>query len=145
MSTAEIVAAAVKGVIEGMASLPAGAAVMVRKRPAVAKDDGLPLVLVTVGEDGDAEPLWAGAAMISYPVAVALVVADPNTLAESADVRAFRKELAGLLWSATGLLGVAGANDIRQGGKAPYDPTALAANYGWSVQVFTVEVIESRG
>lgn len=116
-----------------------GATVRVAKIPGIPKGKTPPVVTVSVGEDGQAEDLWAGKIGRKYAVTVTIVSATNNRLTDVSAAEDWL-ELIGKAFGQT--VAVAGFNRVWRGGAVPFDPAGLDKAYDYSSVTFTVEVIE---
>jgi hypothetical protein len=105
---------------------------------------GLPQFVVSVGAVPDTEYLTATQKLRKYPVAVTIVTNTGQQAADDATVRQWRDRIDAALDTRTAFAGVAGFNQVDAGGGAPFDVSALAKDFDYSVQTFVVSVIEPR-
>lgn len=148
MSKAAEVAGAIKAAVEGLGwtagDPPAAVPVVCRKTPSLPPGKEPPQVVIVIGEEGDSEYLSAARDLITYPAAVVYFSAGGKKLADDTEVRDRREAVRKKMEAAATFAGVAGFNRVLAGGKAPFDPGALAKDLNASYQVFRVEVIEAR-
>lgn len=130
--------------LETSAGVPlAGANVVLRKKLELAPKEQPPKVLVCVADEGDVERLTARQKLKRWPVAVVIATAGGSVLQEDTRLRAWREQIEAKLHDDRATFaGVSGFNLCSATGKAPFDPVALAKDICYSVQAFTVEVIE---
>lgn len=142
MSTAADVSAAVAAAVTAMA-LP-GVTVEQLKIPAVPGAAPLPQAVVSVGDEGEFEYLTATTKLVTYPCAVALVTKGGRKLEDDETLRGWREQVWAAVEAWATWAGVSGFNEVRAGGREPFDRAALAKDLNWSVLTFAVEVIEAR-
>lgn len=121
-------------------------AVVRRKVPTLPHGASPPQVVVSVGAEPETEYLTAAANLNRYPVAVTIVTAGGKLLADDETVRAWRQSIRRRIddLERTTFAAVTGFNRVTTGGRSPFDPAALSKDLNYSVQLFTVEVIEQR-
>lgn len=118
-----------------------------RKTPSVPEGDslGLPQFVVSVGEEGKTEYLTATQKLKTYPVAVTIVTATGQQLADDATIRQWRQQIELVLELRNTWVGLAGWNQVEITNKAPFDTTALSKDYDYATVVAEVQVVETRG
>jgi hypothetical protein len=121
-----------------------GVTVAKRKTPSVPEGMALPLVVVSVAEEGDSEYVFAGKVVVTYPEAVTIVTANASPLQENGTIRTWREAIRKKLEDRTSWSAVAEFNDLHSGGKEPYDRAALAKDLNYSSLIFRVEALEDR-
>lgn len=142
MSKAGDVADAVVTAVTALALT--GVTVARRKTPSAPADKALPLVAVSIAEEGEIEYLTARKVMVTYPVAVTIVTGNATPLADDATIRTWRESIRKKMEATATFAGVAGFNAVSQGGNEPFDRAALAKDLNYSGLTFRVEVIEDR-
>lgn len=140
MSVATDVADAVVTAVTALAL--SGVTVAKRKTPSAPEGMALPLVAVSIGEEGECEYLTARKVMMTYPVAVTIVTANASPLQENGTIRTWRESIRKRMEAAATFAGVTGFNAVWAGGREPYDRNALAKDLNYSSLSYRVEVIE---
>lgn len=153
-STSEAVGDAAKTAIEGIGltrtpvggGAPEAIPVVKRKHAGVPKGDvnGLPQVVVSVGEEGATEYLSATQKLKSYPVNVAIVTPAGNKHGDDATVRKWREDIEEELDKRASWATVSGFNAVDVVNREPFDRTAMAKDQNYSLIVATVSVVEAR-
>lgn len=115
-----------------------------RKTPSLPGGKEPPEIVISIGEEGQIEPMDCTRDFVRYPVAVTIVTGGGAKLGDDATVRAWREQIRKKLQSRSVYAGLAGWNGVSTVGKAPFEPSALPKDYNFSMQVFTVEILESR-
>lgn len=114
-----------------------------RKLPNLPEGKPPPEIVVSVGAYGRVEPIDATRDMVSYPMAVTIVTGGGKA-GYDATIDQWRQQIRRALQTRANYAALAGWNAVTTEGKEPFDPAALAKDFNYSVQVFTVEVLESR-
>lgn len=143
MSVAADIADAVVTAVEALALT--GVTVVRRKTPSLPPGVSPPQVVVSVGEEGDTDYLTATLCLVTYPVSVTVVTAaGGKKLVDDDTLRGWREQIRGAVDAKTAFAAVSEFNAVHSGGRAPFDPAALAKDLNYSTQTFTVEAIEAR-
>jgi hypothetical protein len=144
VSVAGDIADAIVTAVEALALT--GVTVKRRKLPSLPQGEDPPQVVVSIGDEPDTEYLTAVENLNRYPVAVTIVTAGGKKLADDETLRTWRQSVRRTLddLERTTFAAVTGFNRVTTGGKSPFNPQALAKDLNYSVQVFTVEVLEQR-
>jgi len=104
----------------------------------------VPQFVISVGGEGPTIYLDVEKKIRAYPVAVTIVTATGAKAADDATVRKWRDQIDAALDTRAAFTTLPGFNDVSAVGRAPFDVSALPKDWNYSVQVFTVEVIEPR-
>lgn len=143
MSVAANIGTAVKAGIDALSL--SGVTCVVRKIPALAPGQDPPQVSVSVSEEGETTYLdFEGYVIVRYPAAVTVITAGGSTLAEDTTLRTWRESIRKKIDDPATYSGVSGFHRVSSAGREPFDRQGLAADLNYSVQVFTVEVLETR-
>lgn len=135
------------GVLKPPGVPPAAAVPVARRKTPSAPEgsaNGLPEIVVSVGEEPATEYLTATEKLRRYPVAVTIVTDGGAKAADDATVRKWRDQIDAALDARAAFASVDGFNQVDAGGGAPFDPAALPKDFNYSIQTFTVQVIEGR-
>lgn len=114
-----------------------------RKVPTVAEDNELPLINVSITEGEEVEDAYAGKVFVKYPVTVAIATKGNQALGDTSSIRSWRQQIRKAL-NVTALSGAPELQDSWPRGKAPFDASALAAGYNWSLLTVTYMTLEDR-
>jgi len=130
------------GITSGASAVPS----VKRKLPNLPEGDplGVPQFVVSVEGEGPTIYLDVEKKIRAYPVAVTIVTATGAKAADDATVRQWRDQIDAALDTRAAFTTLPGFNDVSAAGRAPFDVSALPKDWNYSVQVFTVEVIEAR-
>lgn len=145
-STSELIGDVAKAAVEALA-LSGVTAVVKRKLPGVPEgdDNGLPQVVISVGEEGKTEYLTATEKLKTYPVTIAIVTAGGSLAGDDPAVREWRQLIEEALDArATWVDDVAGWNRVSLTNRPPFDRASLSKDYNYSLVVAAVEVIEAH-
>ncbi len=117
-----------------------------RKSPSAPEgtSNGVPEIVISVGTEPPSEYVDAQTKLRKYPVGVTIVTAGGTKAADDLVVRKWRDQIDGAIDTRTAFAGLLGWNDVEAGGGAPFDERALSRDFNYSVQVFTVSVLEAR-
>ncbi len=119
-----------------------GVTVAKRKTPSAPEGKALPLIAVSVGEEGEVEYLTARKTMVKYPVAVTIVTAGGTALADNDTIRTWREAIRKKMEAPATFAAVTGFNAVFAGGREPFDRAALAKDLNYSSLLYRCEVIE---
>lgn len=146
MSKAADVAEAIETAVIAIPSLiTAGFVVKRRKLPTLPDGQDPPQAVVSVAEEGDTEYLaFGGKVLIHYPAVVLLVTAGGKKLGDDDTLRGYRESVRKKVDDPTVFASVSQFHKVRSGGSSPFSPPALKQDYNYSLQTFTVTVVESR-
>ena len=144
MSVAGDIADLTKAAIEALALT--GVTVQRRKTPSLPAGENPPQVVISVGEEPETEYLTAAHNLNRYAMAVTIVTAGGKKLADDETLRSWRQSIRRKLddLERTTFAALTGFNRVTTGGRSPFNPAALGKDLNYSVQVFTVEVKETR-
>ena len=142
MSKAAEIESAVAAAVTALAF--SGVTVARRKTPSAPEGKALPLIAVSVGEEGDVEYLTARKVMVTYPVSVTIVTKGGTALAEDDTIRTWRESIRKKMEANATFAGVSGFNAVNAGGREPFDRAALAKDLNYSSLLYRCEVIEDR-
>jgi hypothetical protein len=118
--------------------------VVKRKLPGVPQGDtnGLPQVVVSVGEEGATEYLTGTELLKSYPVTVALVTDTGSKAADDAVVRQWRERIEQELDKRSTWVSVPGWNETSLSNSHPFDRAALPKDANYTLVTAVVQMIE---
>lgn len=142
-------------IIRGLNLTPAPTAVVFRKRPMKLDGDGLPLIVVSVGDEEAFEPLGTGSKAnlllwsVRRPVAIAIGFASEGEVADNPELRVYRDACWAInapMLQATGFFSESGyPNDVAPAGKAIFNAEALKkTGVDWSLIDLVLETLEER-
>ena len=143
MSKANDVADAIKTGVTALALT--GVTVSRSKLPELPPGVSPPEAVVTVGEEGDTIYLdFEGNVIVRYPCAVTLITAGGQVAQDDATFRDWRESIRKKVDDSTIYSTVTGFHRVLSSGRAPFDRSALSKDFNFGIQVFTVEVLETR-
>ena len=145
-SVSDAVGAAVAAAVQAIGITDSAVAVPVdrRKTPSLPSGKKPPRIVVSVGDVPATEYLTADEKLRTYPVAVTIVTAKGEDLADDPVIRQWRDQIDGAVDTRAAFGSVSGFNQVDAQGGPPFDPAALPKELNYSIQTFAVQVIESR-
>lgn len=149
-AVAETVSDAVATAVNTLSLSPTPAAILQRKRPYLLDGDLLPLVVVSVGDGEDFEPVGADVAgnltwVVSYPCSVAVAFRQGGKAGENSDLRNWLQTIwAGLTRGALYTAGLTQVNEVYPAGRPFFDVPASGAGIDWGAKHFRIETLEAR-
>lgn len=149
-SVSEAVGDAIEAALTALAILKPGVApdtpvpISRRKTPSLPEGKSPPELVVSVGAFGRVEPIDARRDMVGYPLAVTIVTAGGTAAAYEPLIDNWRQRVRRAVQARATWAAVGGWNSVETEGKEPFDSAALPKDFNFSVQVFTVFVLEPR-
>ena len=143
MSVAGSIADAIVTAIQALALVDSGNVVK-RKVPSLPQGTDPPQIVVSVGEEGPFEPLWAGYILVKYPASVCIFTAGGKKLGDDETMRTWRQSIRRAVDANGTFSTVSEFNLVDWEGKTPFMQPAAAKDINASLMTFTVEAIEVK-
>ena len=102
-------------------------------------------IVVSIGEEGDTQYLdFEGNVIVRYPLAITIVTGGGLNLADDATIHTWRESIRKKLDDSATFSAVTAFHRVTSSQRSPFDISALPKDLNFSIQLFTIEALETR-